>query len=150
MLNYFSPSTVGFYNDDVHGPREIPDPNFSGDGEAPLISNPDTKIPVDAVEITPEEKAAVFAAQSAGQVIAAGPDGKPIAVDPPPLPPEQLTANLRATRDIRLTASDWTQLADAPLDSSKKAAWVAYRQALRDLPANTADPAQVSWPVPPT
>ena len=40
-------------------------------------------------------------------------------------------ANVRAQRDRLLAASDWTQLADAPVD---KAPWAAYRQELRDLP----------------
>lgn len=40
-------------------------------------------------------------------------------------------ANLRAARDQALKASDWTQVADAPVD---KEAWATYRQALRDLP----------------
>ena len=40
-------------------------------------------------------------------------------------------AQVRATRDAALTASDWTQVADAPVD---KVAWATYRQALRDLP----------------
>jgi hypothetical protein len=40
-------------------------------------------------------------------------------------------AQVRAARDWALTASDWTQVADAPVD---KAAWATYRQALRDLP----------------
>ena len=40
-------------------------------------------------------------------------------------------AQVRAARDRALTASDWTQVADAPVD---KAAWATYRQALRDLP----------------
>jgi hypothetical protein len=40
-------------------------------------------------------------------------------------------ANVRAARDRALAASDWTQVADAPVD---KAEWATYRQALRDLP----------------
>lgn len=40
-------------------------------------------------------------------------------------------AQVRAARDWALTDSDWTQVADAPVD---KAAWATYRQALRDLP----------------
>jgi hypothetical protein len=56
-------------------------------------------------------------------------------------------AYLRAERDARLAASDWTQLADAPADA---AAWVKYRKALRDLPAKIKDPtAEVKWPEPP-
>ncbi len=51
---------------------------------------------------------------------------------------------LRMERDARLSASDWTQFSDVTLDN--KAAWATYRQALRDLPANTADPETPSWP----
>jgi len=50
---------------------------------------------------------------------------------------------LRMIRDSNLSASDWTQAADAPVDA---AAWATYRQALRDLPANTSDPANPAWP----
>ena len=41
------------------------------------------------------------------------------------------SAQLRAARDRALSASDWTQVADAPVD---QVAWATYRQALRDLP----------------
>lgn len=54
--------------------------------------------------------------------------------------------SLRAERHARLAASDWTQVPDAPVDQS---AWAIYRQQLRDLPANTADPRNVIWPEPP-
>lgn len=50
---------------------------------------------------------------------------------------------LRTERDNRLTRSDWTQVADAPVDSE---VWAAYRQALRDLPQNTTDPSNPEWP----
>ena len=50
---------------------------------------------------------------------------------------------LRSMRNDRLRETDWTQLPDAPTD---KARWAVYRQQLRDLPANTADPAVVVWP----
>lgn len=50
---------------------------------------------------------------------------------------------LRARRSQLLSASDWTQVPDAPVD---QAAWRAYRQALRDLPVNTTDPRNVEWP----
>jgi hypothetical protein len=55
-------------------------------------------------------------------------------------------AILRQERDMRLSACDWTQVPDAPVD---QAAWAAYRQALRDLPANTIDPREPAWPAPP-
>lgn len=53
---------------------------------------------------------------------------------------------VRQERNRRLAASDWTQVPDAPVDQS---AWAAYRQALRDLPANTTDPRNPNWPVKP-
>lgn len=53
---------------------------------------------------------------------------------------------LRSQRNILLTTSDWTVLADSPTPT---AAWKTYRQALRDLPANTTDPFNVVWPTPP-
>jgi hypothetical protein len=43
---------------------------------------------------------------------------------------------------------DWTQLADAPLTPEKKALWLAYRQALRDIPAQQTYPT-ITWPDPP-
>ena len=51
--------------------------------------------------------------------------------------------SIRATRDARLSGSDWTQVADAPVD---KAAWATYRQALRDVPAQAGFPWDVTWP----
>jgi len=66
------------------------------------------------------------------------------------LPPEVVTAQLRTVvrneRDRRLAACDWTQLPDAKVD---QAAWATYRQALRDMPNNTKDPANPAWPVEP-
>jgi len=54
---------------------------------------------------------------------------------------------LRAERDRRLLACDWTQLSDCPLETSQKEAWTTLRQALRDIPENTSDPEAVIWPV---
>jgi hypothetical protein len=54
---------------------------------------------------------------------------------------------LRAERNRLLAASDWTVLGDSPTPT---AAWKAYRQALRDLPANTTDPFNPIWPTPPS
>ena len=52
----------------------------------------------------------------------------------------------REARDILLIQSDWTQVADAPVD---QAAWAAYRQALRDVPEQEGFPESVIWPVRP-
>lgn len=63
---------------------------------------------------------------------------------------EEWTAGLRQTRDKFLLESDWSQGADSPLSSSKKTEWATYRQALRDLPANTSDLANPPWPTKPS
>lgn len=65
---------------------------------------------------------------------------------------EQLAVELawdrmRERRNALLNGCDWTVLADTPTST---AAWKAYRQALRDLPANTTDPNDVVWPTPPS
>ncbi len=57
-------------------------------------------------------------------------------------------AALRMRRDALLSACDFTQLPDAPVWVDKTA-WSTYRQALRDLPATTVDPANPVWPTPP-
>ena len=54
---------------------------------------------------------------------------------------------LRSTRDYLLRTTDWTQVSDITLENWEE--WVAYRQALRDLPANTEDPTHPEWPEPP-
>ena len=56
---------------------------------------------------------------------------------------------LRTQRNTLLAQSDWTGLTDSPLTTDQKAAWATYRQALRDLPANTPDPSTPIWPTPP-
>ena len=56
---------------------------------------------------------------------------------------------LRSERDALLVSSDWTQASDSPLTDEVKAEWVVYRETLRDLPANTDDPTNPTWPTPP-
>jgi len=56
---------------------------------------------------------------------------------------------LRMERDALLASSDWTQYNDTPLTDEVKTEWSTHRQELRDLPANTGDPADPTWPVVP-
>jgi hypothetical protein len=58
---------------------------------------------------------------------------------------------LRVDRDILLTQSDINVIADrwAAMSAETQTAWATYRQALRDLPANTTDPLNPTWPVKP-
>lgn len=54
--------------------------------------------------------------------------------------------SVRDQRNAKLSESDWTQVADAPVD---KAAWATYRQALRDISAQEGFPWDIIWPVAP-
>ena len=62
------------------------------------------------------------------------------------IPDDWYFERLRLWRDAQLKASDWTQVADAPVD---KTAWATYRQALRDLPNQSSDPAKLVFPTAP-
>tara|TARA_X000000950_G_C13510897_1_gene495679 strand:+ start:140 stop:553 length:414 start_codon:yes stop_codon:yes gene_type:complete len=53
---------------------------------------------------------------------------------------------VRAERDIRLQATDWMALTDVTMSDE----WKTYRQALRDLPANTSDFTNPTYPTEPT
>lgn len=57
---------------------------------------------------------------------------------------------VRAERDRLLTACDWTAVTDSPLSAESKTAWATYRQALRDIPAQSTFPASVTWPTVPS
>jgi len=64
----------------------------------------------------------------------------------PEPPAAELAAQVRAERDVRLAACDWTQLPDAPLDDVQRAAWATCRQGLRDVPQQPGFPGAVEWP----
>jgi hypothetical protein len=67
-------------------------------------------------------------------------------LDPEEVPTEWWLERMRLRRDALLATSDWTQTVDAPVD---KAAWAAYRQALRDFPATWEPSAVADFPNPP-
>jgi hypothetical protein len=57
----------------------------------------------------------------------------------------------RKIRDEYLVASDLNVLPDrwAAMSAEKQAEWSTYRQALRDIPSNFTDPADIQWPTKP-
>jgi hypothetical protein len=59
----------------------------------------------------------------------------------------QRPAAERCRRDALLVATDWTQLPDVP--EATRNAYTAYRQALRDVPAQEGFPNDIVWPVAP-
>ena len=71
---------------------------------------------------------------------------------PPPFRPDEcsdafIAEYCKAWRNRQLAASDWTQLSDAPV--ANKVEWATYRQELRDLPTQNADPKLWVLPQPP-
>ena len=54
--------------------------------------------------------------------------------------------HLRTERDSLLVSSDWTQYNDSPLSDEVKTEWATYRETLRNLPANSPDPSNPTWP----
>ena len=58
----------------------------------------------------------------------------------------QPLADLRGVRNDKLAETDWLANSDVTMSD----AWKTYRQALRDLPANTSDPANPTWPTKPS
>jgi len=58
-------------------------------------------------------------------------------------PESEATKNIRRQRDMLLAECDWTQVVDATVD---KAAWLVYRQALRDITAQEGFPWGITWP----
>jgi hypothetical protein len=58
---------------------------------------------------------------------------------------EETLARLRRQRNQLLAETDYLALADSTLTDEMR----TYRQALRDLPANTTDPSNPVWPTKP-
>jgi hypothetical protein len=56
---------------------------------------------------------------------------------------DRKATEVRAERNAKLSATDWTQIADATVD---KAAWATYRQALRNIPTQSGFPNTIIWP----
>jgi len=59
---------------------------------------------------------------------------------------EEALTKLRSKRNRLLAETDWWVFPDSPEATAEQ---LAYRQALRDLPANTTDPANPVWPTKP-
>ena len=56
---------------------------------------------------------------------------------------------LRQERNKRLAECDWVVIRATSTDTPVPEEWKTYMQTLRDLPANTEDPVNPVWPVPP-
>lgn len=134
MTIFFSPTTGAFYE--------------SSFWDAPL--------PDDIAVVSAEDHAALLDAASTGKVIQAGPDGAPIAVDPPTPSAETLAERARRRRDREIAAVRWRldrhddELAlgrEPTLSAEAIQAVREYVQALRDLTLQPNFPAEIEWPV---
>lgn len=119
---FYSAQTNGFYDPAVHGDN----------------------IPADAVEITCEQHAALLEGQSQGKVITCDGSGHPCLTDPPPPSTESLLDACKAEAKKLLEETDWSQLPDVVASISNKAAFDAYRTALRAIYFNPV--AAPAWP----
>ena len=63
------------------------------------------------------------------------------------IPDEEKAGQVRAERNAKIAASDWTQGKDIPDNISS--VWATYRQALRDVPQQAGFPWDVQWPTQP-
>jgi hypothetical protein len=61
----------------------------------------------------------------------------------------EVLLNAQTRRQSELTDSDWTQLPDVNLTADEKSDWAAYRQLLRDVPAQAGYPRTITWPTKP-
>ena len=123
MTYYYSPTSKGFYTDEIHD-----------------------SMPNDAVELTDDYYQRLIADQSTGNVIVMGTAGLPVTQ-----PPTILTLTLEQAKAIRnslLSQSDWTQLQDTP-SSVNRAAWATYRQSIRNILITYPDPSKIVWPIAP-
>ena len=113
----------GWFNDSLErakiGVIEVPDPVRPDDNLYISVENPDG-----SYTSTPRTAEDLAARQVAANT--------------------QQAKNVRATRDILIAATDWTQCAD--ISAAVKAQWAPYRKALRDVPQQAGFPFSVVWP----
>jgi hypothetical protein len=61
---------------------------------------------------------------------------------------QQLETEYRAYRNRLIAQTDWVTLPDVNLPN--KAAWLVYRQQLRDITNQSGFPTDIDWPVAPS
>jgi hypothetical protein len=64
------------------------------------------------------------------------------------IPDEDKWRLIRKKRNKLLAESDWSQLVDSPVVSTKKD-WISYRTKLRNIPQDYKNPDDVIFPDPP-
>jgi len=67
------------------------------------------------------------------------------ALEFPPMPQDELIADLKLERNRLLAETDWWAMSDRTMTQAE----IDYRQALRDVPAQAGFPDNVTWPTKP-
>lgn len=62
---------------------------------------------------------------------------------------KECAAEARGKRNALIAETDFMLMPDYPLSEAKRQALTVYRQALRDVPAQSGFPRQIDWPVKP-
>ena len=124
---YYSKSTGGFYDRDIHGEN----------------------IPADSVEITKDQHIALMYGQSKGKRIIADDDGLPVLADELPPTNEQLAHYIRSQRASLLGRADFA-INNAEDNGADPSVWRKYRQQLRDITKQNGFPLNINWPVMPS
>jgi len=121
MSLFFSPSTLGFYDDAIGGPDYVPN---------------------DAVPVTDEERHVALTGESQGKRIAADPEtGAPMLIDPPPPSAQELWAERRRRAAAALSATADAALRYIEAGDPVPMPLRTYRAALRAVAdAETGDP----------
>lgn len=133
---YFSPKTLGFYNE-------------SNKSESEVVGT----WPPDLVEITLEKREELLSASGLGYTISADTGGNPILIPPPARTQDDLIAETKAKRDELRANADYAiaPLADA-VDLGEETEeeivllkkWRQYRIALNRLELSVAP--EITWP----
>ena len=63
---------------------------------------------------------------------------------------DRAAQTIRAARDRQLVQTDWIIVKQIEQGAELSQDWVAYRQALRDLPDQPGFPFEIIWPLPPS
>lgn len=123
MIHY-SPSQNGFYDERVNA-----------------------EIPQDAIKITEQRWQELLDGQMTGKKIQADKNGNPQLVGPTDM---ELATSVRARRDelLRMNVDSMNPMRWASMSEAQQSAWMEYRQALLDVPAQDGFP-NVVWPIKP-
>ena len=128
-------------NPNTSFPKRIPDVILGEYGVYPVTFAPEPNIDKSAQNIEKEgQPSLVGDTWTVGWIVSSKTAEELQAVE------DSIAVNVRAERDGLLTESDWTQVADAPVDAT---AWATYRQALRDITDQAGFPNDINWPTQP-